>query len=35
MLPINLFFDSSALIAGIISERGAARVLYYWQKIEE
>ncbi len=27
MLPINLFFDSSALIAGIISERGAARVL--------
>ena len=27
MLPINLFFDSSALIAGIISEKGAARAL--------
>lgn len=27
MLPINLFFDSSALIAGIISDKGAARAL--------
>jgi predicted nucleic acid-binding protein len=27
MLPINLFFDSSALIAGIISEKGAARAI--------
>lgn len=27
MLQINLFFDSSALIAGIISDKGAARVL--------
>jgi len=27
MLLINLFFDSSALIAGIISDKGAARAL--------
>ena len=27
MLPINVFFDSSALIAGIISDNGAARAL--------
>jgi predicted nucleic acid-binding protein len=27
MLPINLFFDSSALIAGIITDKGAARAL--------
>lgn len=27
MRPINLFFDSSALIAGIISDKGAARAL--------
>ncbi|MBW6474694.1 MAG: PIN domain-containing protein [Anaerolineaceae bacterium] len=27
MLPINLYFDSSALIAGIISDKGAARAL--------
>ncbi|MDO9087684.1 MAG: PIN domain-containing protein [Anaerolineaceae bacterium] len=28
MLPINLFFDSSALFAGIISDKGAARALH-------
>lgn len=27
MLPINLFFDSSALIAGILSDKGEARAL--------
>ncbi len=29
MPVINLFFDSSALIAGIISDKGAARALLY------